>query len=431
MVKTGGAIMIELQVLNKILQDGNIDFLTRNGIDVSFFKHFRPEYDFIVNHYKKYGTTPDNQTIIANDDLQFEFFNVNESDDYLLYSINEEKLYNECLDALKECSEIMESDSQRAVQLLREKISTISRSTNVGGIDITKDTSRLQSIKDKQEGRAITIKSGLKELDDILYGWLPGEELVTVVGRPGQGKSWLLIYFLVSAWQQGKRVGMYSGEMGADRVGYRVDTLINNFSNRSLVRGTIDDVDEYTDYLNDLSERTNPFYVVTKKELGGRATVSKLRAFAESNKLDILGIDQYSLLRDERSNKNSSSREQLEHLSSDLFDLSVDLGIPIIVLSQSNRNGAKESDSGTPDIEDIYGADAIAQNATKVITLRQTGAGLEIAVKKNRDDPIGEPLLYFWDIDAGILKNIPVVKNKSSEKVETIRNRYNDERDIF
>lgn len=423
--------MIELQILNKVLQDGDTDFLTKNGIDESFFKHFRPEYDFIIGHYKKFGTVPDKQTIVANEDLQFEFFTVNESDDYLLYSINEEKVYNQCLDALKECSEIMESDSQRAVQLLRDKISSISRSTNVGGIDITKDTTRLQSIKDKQSGKSVTIKSGLKELDDILYGWLPGEELVTVVGRPGQGKSWLLIYFLVSAWQQGKRVGMYSGEMGADRVGYRIDTLINNFSNRSLVRGTIDEVDEYKNYLDGLSERKNPFFVVTKRELGGRATISKLRAFAESNKLDILGIDQYSLLRDERSNRNSSSREQLEHLSSDLFELSVDLGIPIIVLSQSNRNGAKEADNGTPDIEDIYGADAIAQNATKVITLRQTAAGLELAVKKNRDDPIGDPLLYFWDIDSGILKNIPTVKGKNPERAQTIRNRYNDERDVF
>ena len=58
-------------------------------------------------------------------------------------------------------------------------------------------------------------------------------------------------------------------------------------------------------------------------------------------------------------------------------------------------------------MENIYGADAIAQNATKVITVRQTGAGMELGIKKNRDDSIGDTLLYFWDIDNGIMKYIP------------------------
>ena len=269
----------------------------------------------------------------------------------------------------------------------------------------------------------------MKELDDVIYGWNAGEELVTVVARTGQGKTWLLLWFLVAAWKQGKRVGMYSGEMTEERIGYRVDTLINNFSNRELLRGTIQEIDDYQEYLKKLATNENPFFVLTTRHLNGRATVSQLVNFARVNKLDILGVDQYTLLRDERTNRNSSTREQLEHISTDLFDASIELGIPIIVLSQSNRGGSKGEDNGTPDVENIYGADAIGQNATKIITIRQTGAGFEMAIKKNRDDKMGDTLLYFWDIDRGIMKYIP--NFNETDKVKMVRSQYKDARDVF
>ena len=424
--------MIELQVLNRLLQDGNVDLLTNHGIDRSYFIHFLPEYDFIVGHYNEYGTMPDEQTILSNNNLQMEFFLVRESEDYLIDKLKEEKLFNDTLEVLKDCSDTLLTDSNKAVDLLRSKMPSLLKQTNIRGIDLMKDTTRLTSIEDKKSGKKDVIKTGLKELDDIVYGWMPGEELVTIIARTGQGKSWVLLYLLVCAWKQGKRVGVYSGEMSTEQVGYRVDTLISNFSNRELVRGTIEDLDNYKEYLDSLKHKNNPFLVVTKNELGGRATVSKLKQFAIANKLDILGVDQYTLMRDERATRGSSSVEMLEHISGDLFDLSCELGIPIIVLSQSNRAGSRSDDKGggTPDLENAYGADAIVQNATKVITIRQTGAGLEMSVKKNRTDPLGNTLLYYWEIDNGILRYIPNQQDDSS-KVEAVKSKYSDERSIF
>ncbi len=423
--------MIELQLLNKILQDGNLDILLRNGIDETYFNKFRVEYDFILNHYNKYNKMPDKQTIIAQPNLSMEFFNVNESETYLISTIREDKLFNNTVDVITTLSDLMVEDSVKAVEFLRAQLPKLTSQLTTSGVDIIKDTTRLDVVKQRASNESAVIKTGLKELDDIIYGWFPGEELATIVARTGQGKTWMLILFLAAAWGQGKRVGMYSGEMSGERIGYRFDTLLSNFSNRGLIRGFVD-IDNYEQYIKELTQYDVPFYVITKNDLGGRATVSKLKAFAETHKLDILGIDQYTLLNDERATRGSSTREQLEHLSSDLFDLSCDLGIPILVLSQANRGGVRE-DKGTPDIENIYGADAIAQNATKVITIRQTGAGLELAIKKNRDDKIGDTLLYFWDIDSGILKYIPNNEDvrRDPTRIETVRNQFKDEKDVF
>ena len=55
-------------------------------------------------------------------------------------------------------------------------------------------------------GGMLGISSGMQELDRILNGWLPGEELVTIVGRVNQGKSWLLQKFLTEDNKKNKRV---------------------------------------------------------------------------------------------------------------------------------------------------------------------------------------------------------------------------------
>ena len=67
-------------------------------------------------------------------------------------------------------------------------------------------------------------------------------------------------------------------------------------------------------------------------------------------------------------------------------------------------------------VENIRDSDGIAQNATKVISLRQTGPGLEMGIKKNRDGSTNVKLVYTWDIDTGIFTYIP-----GENDVNTIR----------
>lgn len=426
--------MIELQFINKLLGESDLTLVTKNGIEPKMFHQFREEFEFIISHYKKYSKIPDSQTMV-NQFNHFEIFGVSESYNYLINGLIENHNFYELLDIMKDTRELLEIDSNEAIELIKQRLPRLKTNYNISGTDLTKDFTRLTTVKDKLDGKSSVIKTGLKELDEIVYGFMPGEELVTVVARTGQGKTWLLMLFLVNAWLQGKRVGIYSGEMTDIKIGYRMDTLINHFSNKDLVRGTIQDINSYENYLEELQNNNNPFYVITTKDLGGRATVSQLEAFIEENDLDILGVDQFTLMRDERSGKFSSSREQLEHISGDLFDLSIKKGIPIVVLSQANRGGVKDDDKGgTPDIENIYGADAIAQNSTKVLSIRQTGAGLEIGIKKNRDDKAGDTLLYYWDIDNGIFKYLPSNNNYNdmqSGKVEKIRQKYQDKEDVF
>ena len=281
----------------------------------------------------------------------------------------------------------------------------------------------------------------MKELDKILNGWLPGEELVTIVGRVNQGKSWLLQKFLTEANKQNKRVLHYSGEMGVLQVAYRNDTLGLNYSNSQLMRGTIADGD-YKQYLEDMenNKQLAEYRVVTPNDFGGKMlTVSMLRTLIKKHKPDIIGIDQISLMEDERRLKGDATRTQYTHIAQDLFNMSTQFGIPIIVDAQANRNKADVDNPENPELADIGESDGIAQNSSRVISLVQTKAGLSLKITKNRYGENNKKLLYVWDIDCGVFSYVVEEQQENNDHDDYVdaelplRNnkQFNDITDVF
>ena len=425
--------MIELQLLNKVLKEGKLDIIKNNNLSHEYFLAYPDEYNFICSFEKEYNKLPDKETFLSKF-TTFELLDVTETDQYLVATINEEHLYYKSVGVINKVAELLSTNSHDAVQYMLSKIPELTTTNLITGVDIIKDaTSRFDSYISKQSGKSKSvILTGLEELDKLLFGWMPGEELVTVLGRTNQGKSWLLLQFLTAAWKQGKRVGLYSGEMSPEKLGYRFDTLFNHFSNTNLLRGQSEL--DYEGYINSLRTRENPFVIITPKELGGRATVSKICNMIEKYKLDIVGIDQYSLMLDERSGKGDQLRTQLDHISSDLFDASMKYSIPIIGLVQANRSGAVNKESeGTPELEHISESDAIAHNSSRVLSMRQSGAGLEISIKKNREGRVGDKLIYYWDIDRGNFKYIPHSEGSTAEpgRVAEIKKEFFDGKEVF
>jgi replicative DNA helicase len=427
--------MVSAQVLSKVLASKEIELITANNLTSGHFIGYEDEFNFILNHYEKYHQVPDKETFLAKFP-DFELFEVTESNSYLINTIQEEYLYYKSVPVVQTVAKLLETDANKAVEYLLGELPNLTLANRLEAIDLISQAEKRYDIY-QQKKTATTptvIKTGLIELDELVYGWEFGEELVTIVGRTNQGKSWLLQEFLKSAWQQGYRVGLYSGEMSATKVGYRIDALINHFSNTNLIRGH--EEPEYADFINWLSQQPNPFYIITRKELGGKATIPKLRAFVESNKIDILGIDQYSLMEDSRKQKGDPKRTQLDHITDDLMQLSSDYGIPVIGLAQSNRLGVvkiDDEDAEAPDVDNISESDAIGQNSSRVIGMRQTGAGLEMIIRKNREGKVGGKVTYFWDIDRGTFKYIPSNNDSvgGAKKAQETRKQYKDCKDVF
>ena len=427
--------MIQLQAINNILNSNNIEDYLNANIEKRHLLGYESEFEYIVDHFNKYGKVPDLATFLTKFP-DTEIIDVLEPTEYIIHNLKEDYLYEQGVKLFTEAAKMLEQNSYeglRHIALQAEQLLNNTEDEKAVNINNMAQEKKQEVINKMNHQGLIGISSGLPELDEITGGWLPGEELVTIVGRVNQGKSWLLQKFLTEANRQGKRVLLYSGEMSWLQVAYRNDTLMSNFSNRQLMRGTISqaDFDKYVEYLEQQKEQA-PFIVVTPKHLGNRyLTVSMLKVLIKKYKPDIVGIDQLSLMEDER--RAGQKRLELANITAGLFNLSEQFHIPILADAQANRNTAKTENPENPGLADIAEADAIGQNSSRMISLVQTKAGLSLLMAKNRYGENNKKLVYAWDIDLGTFR----YAEQQNEEVESVdislplKNRKKEGIDVF
>lgn len=417
--------MVELQIINKILKDKDVSILQLNNITREYFNQYQEEYDYIMEHKQEYGNVPDLETFMAKFQ-DFDVVNVSESTEYLVNTFREEYLYSQSVPVLTKMAELLQTDSYSAVDFLKSKLPELKVDGLVKGVDIISQANqRLEEWQQTKENPdSQFIGSGFEEIDDDIGGWHKGEELVVLFARTGQGKSWVSVKMLEHAWKvHHARIGLLEPEMSATKVGFRFDTIHQHISSQALYRG--EDIRGYAKYIDSLSNEDVPFYVTHPRDFQKNVTVSKLKSWCETNKIDMLAIDGISYLKDERMRRGDNKTTQLTNISEDLMQLSIDLKIPVLVIVQSNRAGVDNEDL---QLENIRDSDGIAYNASIVFSLQQKETGLQLQNVKCRNAKAGIKWVYSWDTDKGIFEYIPQPEKGSvdEEKSEELRRRYHD-----
>lgn len=417
--------MTELQVISRLLNQQSSAIIEENNITDDYFITYPEEYNYIKQHKEQFGNVPDKETFLARFP-NFQIIDVRETDEYLVDTFNEEHLYALTVPVINKTAELIQTDTRLAIDYLQAELpKLLMNNTRKIGNDIIKNSrERLEEYENKKINQEkFFIPTGFRELDNIIGGLSCSEELVVIFARTGVGKSWVLIKILQNAWMEGNRVALLEPEMSANKTGYRFDTLNRNFSNMKLLRGV--EEDGYESYINELENNETPFYILHPKDFARKVSVSKLKNFCKTNHIDILGIDGISYLYDERKEKGDNRSTMLTNISEDLMDLSIELGIPVLVVCQSNREGAKEDDS--PNIENIRDSDGIAYNASLIISAKQKEEGLQLSIKKNRNGKNGDSLIYTWDIDRGTFNYLPSHREVSPQ----VEKEYTDGTEVF
>lgn len=378
----------------------------------------------------KYGNVPDINTF-ASEFPHFDFIQVNESPSYLIDKLYEDRNARKLSTLFNKIrQEFNDGDIDKAMNTYLSSMNDIAKAKHIESIDLLRDTSRYDAFIDRvDDWKKFFVKTGFPELDEIIGGWDRQEELATIVARSNMGKSWILLKCACAAAEQGLNVGIYSGEMSERKVGYRVDTLIGHISNTALTKGNIEVQNEYKQYLDSLPNKfSGTMKVLTPNMIGGPAGVTALRAFIEKDNLDILFVDQHSLLEDDRKAKNPV--EKASNISKDLKNLQVLKQIPIISVSQQNR-ASTENGVG---LEHIAQSDRIAQDSTIVLFFEQKDGIITMHLVKSRDSANMKDLSYAVDLNRGIFTYIPT-ENDALENGDQIQNLLDEyeatEEDIF
>ena len=417
--------MVALQIISKVLATKDLSIIKDNNLTADYFFEYEDEYKFILDHFNKYKTVPDEATFLSKFS-DIDLVEVQETDRYLLETIQEEHLYRESVPVVQKVAELLKDDANAAAEYMLQAVKQLQPNYGIKGIDIIHqaDIRQQEWIERKNNPDEYFFTTGFKELDDMVHGWKRGEEFIVILARTNHGKSWVLEKMVTHIWQIGYNVGYISPEMGASSIGYRFDTLYKQFNNSALSWGKKEiDEKEYNDYVKQLSEKDNKFIVSTPADFANKMTISKLRQYIIQYKLDVLAIDGVGYLSDERAERGDSTATKLKHIGEDLMSLSVEMNIPILVVAQANRTGITEGDNDTPDIGSVRDGDGLAFNATVLLALKLKDRVLTMEVKKARNIELGKKIMYQLDINVGDFRYIPTTDTMANDKSKGQRKR--------
>ena len=381
----------QLQVLNKVLQTKDFSLIELNNLTEDFFFNYKAEFNYIKNHYEKYQSVPDKLTFISIFP-EFDIIEVTEPDNYLIEQLYKDYNSSFIASRFNQIKKLIEEDkTDEAVAYLVNSVDNLHQGSAIQSHDLLNDTSRYDRYLERVENHdKYYIRTGFPELDNIIGGLDRENENMVIAARTGIGKTWTLLIMAAAAVQQGLRVGIYSGEMSVDKVGYRIDTIIGGINNNIITRGIDTSVQtQYKNYLENLKkgiyskDGRGALKVLTPNDIAGPATVAALRAFVDKEHLEILFIDQYSLLED--TSHAQSGHERVANISKAVKNLQVMKRIPIVSVAQMNRT---KNDDGEKDTTQIGLSDRIGQDATCVIMLDREREYLDEQKTQVKDDKL-------------------------------------------
>src|SRR5574338_821150 len=254
-------------------------------------------------------------------------------------------------------------------------------------------------IRAKREGGPIGTSSGFSRLDGLTGGLIPGS-LVVVGARTSVGKSSFAENIAENVAKQGKPVLFVSIEMDPDQMMYR-------FAKRwGLSEAVIDygsDDAESKQALEDLIEKrlALPLHIwnaPSASTVGIRAHLNQLQA--DVGEVGLVVVDYLQLLTDTFGGK-VPEHLRLGMITKTLKGMAREYQLPVILISQLNRNSDQRGVLPEPRLSDIRESGRIEEDADLILMLWREkepdfmGNDTHLKIAKNRQGPLGTVPIRF------------------------------------
>jgi replicative DNA helicase len=245
-----------------------------------------------------------------------------------------------------------------------------------------------------RNGTAMGVPTGFTDLDSLLNGLHPGQVII-VAGRPGLGKSTLGVDFLRScSIKHGRPSVLFSLEMSRREVQARITSAEARVGLHHIRSGTMTDND-----WTRIARRTPDIAAAPLViDAGPNQTVAQIKAkcrrLKQQGGLDLVVIDYLQLLTAGTTRRDNRQLEVSE-MSRSLKLLAKELEVPVVVLSQLNRESEKRQDK-KPTKADLRESGSLEQDADVVILVHREDAytkespragETDLIVDKHRNGP--------------------------------------------
>ncbi|MDO4462790.1 MAG: replicative DNA helicase [Bacteroidia bacterium] len=257
------------------------------------------------------------------------------------------------------------------------------------------------------------IPSGFPGIDKLTSGWQPST-MVVIAARPAMGKTaFVLSMARRMAMDYNVPVAIFSLEMSNTELVKRMLVAETEIPMEKIKNGRLTP-EEWT-HFNQCMPRIQqaPIFIDDTPGLSVGDLRSKARILHKKNNIKCIIID-YLQLMTAASMKPGSRQEEVSMISRSLKGLAKELNIPIIALSQLNRNVEQRGEKGSadgkrPQLSDLRESGAIEQDADMVCFIHRPeyygiktdpeGRSLEgkgqFIIAKHRSGAIDDILMNF------------------------------------
>ena len=215
-----------------------------------------------------------------------------------------------------------------------------------------------------RSGKTTGISTGLAELDKRVLGW-ERSNLIILAGRPGQGKSAVMLHFAKTAAEAGVPVAVFSLEMSAESLTNRLllsygGVQAYRFRNGYMTRDEMSALEWSSEQLVKLPVTIDDTAVMSMSQIRAKA-----RALHRAGKCDMVFIDYLQLVKmDLGFGKNVNNA--VSEISREAKILAKEINAPVMLLSQLNREVERRADK-RPQLSDLRDSGAIEQDADIVM----------------------------------------------------------------
>jgi len=261
---------------------------------------------------------------------------------------------------------------------------------------------------ESSDGMVTGLSTGYRDFDALTCG-MQHSNLIVIAGRPSMGKTALALGIAeYVALREGKAVGIFSLEMTREEMALRLISSYAKINAQNMRRGFLSNNDRNNLILAAKKLSDAPIYIDDKPSLTNLVLRAKARNMKIRYDIDLLIVDYMQLLQ-ATTGRREGRQQEVSDISRSLKNLARELGIPIIVLSQLNREVENRPDR-KPRLSDLRESGAIEQDADIVALMMRPGfypdlvaddanlvgmAFLNIA--KQRNGPTGEIKLRFLE----------------------------------
>lgn len=250
-------------------------------------------------------------------------------------------------------------------------------------------------------GEIVGVPTGFTDLDGLITTMIAGNVYI-VAGRPGQGKTAVLLTIARNNALKNKRVGILSLEMSRLQVAQRLVAQEAEIDLQNIIAGKLQER-EWSVYTHAVEVVAD--YPIMINDLSS-ITISQIRQAARKMKaeggLDLLIVDYIQLAGNESGEKFERREQEVSKVSRGLKHLARELNIPILAAAQLSRAVEQRSDK-RPVLSDLRESGSLEQDAYCVMFIYRADQygkedkqnTTEIIVAKHRNGRTGSVVLVF------------------------------------